>query len=158
MLGLGQWHRHVADIVEVKVIVVHGRKNVRNGPIKHLTVQIIHLRLHIPRQIPSVLVINGPHNDLQLIRRLVVDHISLRLTPIKHTLSDELLNPLDVLYGKEGSTHRRTLPVPPEHIGLKSGFHTRFRCKSGKASASVRELIRKGHASILSGRSICGQR
>ena len=128
----------------------------RDRPIHDLTVQIVHLRLDIGSDIPGVLIIYGAHDDFQLVSRLVINNVALRLAPVIYTLSDYLLQALHIVYGEECGTHRCHFPVPPEHIRLKIGFDACLCSKTREAGVPIREVgSTKGHASILSGRGIC---
>ncbi len=123
-----------------------------HGPIHNLSIEIIHLGLYILRHITAVLIIYGTHNDFQFIRRLIINYISLRLTTIKDSLANKLLNALDICTRKEGRAYRRRLPVSTKHIGLKIRLDRYFWRKSGKTGVRIRECGSiYGNATVLSG-------
>ena len=144
----------MADVLDIEEIVVDGGENMWYGIVDDLSVEIFHLRLDILRQIPGILVIDGTHNDFEFIGGLIVDYIALRLTTVKDALAYKLLDPLDVLYGKESGAYRRNFPVPPEHIRLKVLLNSCLRGEPWKSIAISRIGLPKGHASILSDRVV----
>lgn len=127
----------------------------RDRPIYDLFVKIFNLCTDIIGQVASILIIDCTHNDLELIGRLFVNYVSLRLAPVIDSLPNQLLDPFNILRGEESSTHRRCLPVAAEHIRLKVTLHSCFRCKPGEAGVPVIKIgIAKGYTAILSGRGI----
>ena len=129
-----------------------------HGPIYNLGIEVIHLGLYILRHITAVLIIYGTHNDFQFIRRLIINYISLRLTKIKDSLANELLNALNICTRKEGSAHRCGLPVSTKHIGLKIRLDRYFWRKSGKTGVRIRKCGSiYGDAAVLSGRARHGK-
>ena len=117
----------MANVIDIEMVVIYGRQNVGHGPIHDFYVQIVYLGGNILRQIPGILEVDGPHNDLQLLYRLFIDHIALRLAPIKYVLAYSVLEKFHVLCGKESFTQRGLLPIPPEHIILEIPFYGRVR-------------------------------
>ena len=94
----------MANIVDVEVVVIYGRQNVRNGPVNHLFIEVVYLRRNIFRQIPGVLEIDGPHNDFEFLYGLFVNHISLRLASIVDIPAYSILEEFDVICREESLT------------------------------------------------------
>jgi hypothetical protein len=94
----------MANIIDVEMVVIYGRQNVRNGPVNHLFIEVVNLRRNILRQIPGVLEIDGPHNDFQLLYGLFVNHVSLRLASVVDFLAYSILEEIDVVCGEESLT------------------------------------------------------
>ena len=120
----------MANVIDVEMVVIYGRQNVRNRPVNHLFIEVVNLRRNIFRQIPGVLEIDGPHNDFQLLYGLFVNHVSLRLASIVDFLAYSVLEKLDVVGREETLTQGRLFPIPPEHIILEIPFYGRVRSES----------------------------
>ena len=121
----------MANIVNIEMVVIYGRKDVRYGPVNHLRIEIFNLLGNILRQVPGVLEKNGAHDDLQFFYGLLVNHISLRLAPVKYGLAYSVLEKFHVLCREESFTYGCLFPIPPEHVRLKVPFYGRIRLKPG---------------------------
>jgi len=120
----------MANIIDVEMVVIYGRQNVRNGPVNHLFIEVVNLRRNILRQIPGVLEVDGPHNDFELLHGLFVDHISLRLASVVDILAYSVLKKFDVVCREESLTQGSLFPIPPEHIILEIPFYGCVRSES----------------------------
>jgi len=146
----------MANIVDIEVVVIYGRQNVRNGPVNHLLIEVVYLRRNIFRQIPGVLEIDGPHNDFQLLYRLLINDVSLRLASIKDFLAYSVLEEFHVVGGEETLTQGCLFPIPPEHIILEIPFYGCVRSESRDEQG--RFVGRKGNTPVLLVRCVCSVR
>ena len=157
MLHVGERYRQMANVIDVEMVVIYGRQNMGHGPIHDFHIQIVYLGGNILRQIPGVLEIDGAHNDLQLLYGLFIDHIALRLAPVKHVLTYSVLEKFHVLRGKESFTQRGLLTIPPEHIILEIPFYGCVRLEPRNDELGY-IIARKDDPAILFTGSVCSVR
>jgi len=144
----------MANVIDIEMVVIYGRQNVRNGPVNHLLIEVVYLRRNIFRQIPGVLEIDGPHNDFQLLYGLLINNVPLRLASIKDFLAYSVLEELYVVGGEETLTQGRLFPIPPEHIILEIPFYGCVRSESRDSQIGY-VVICKDNTSILPVRCVC---
>ncbi len=95
----------------------------RHRPIHHFLIQVHDLIHKVVGKVLSVLVVNGAHDNLELVYRLIIDDIPFWLGAFKDTLADAILDCLHILLAEKGIAKRILFPVAPEHIALKACFH-----------------------------------